>query len=175
MNKSTRIPAKGWIIVVGALALGACGDGQLSETEVTTNGMTDDAAEEPQRLTPVDTVPEVETPALAPVSYADIEAELEAGAGCSIEDDGKALLVAVEGDAIALPNGTLRHFEFDGDFDALWDGGTFTAGVISIVVTPGEGEGEQIEGVLVKPATVVIREDGQDGETEMRAEWHCGA
>jgi len=175
MNKSTRITAQSWMIVVGALALGACGDGQLSETEVTTNGMTDDTAEAPQQLTPVDTAPEVEAPALAPISYADIEAELEAGAGCSIEDDGKALLVAVEGDAIALPNGTLRHFEFDGDFDVLWDGGTFTAGVISITVTPGEGEGEQIEGVLVKPATVVVHEDGQDGETEMRAEWHCGA
>lgn len=175
MSMSKRFTAKGWIIVAGALALGACGDGQLSETEVTTNGMTDDAAEEPQLLTPVDTVPEVVAPVLAPISYADIEAELEAGAGCSIEDDGKALLVAVEGDAIALPNGTLRHFEFDGDVDALWDGGTFIAGVISIAVSPGEGEGEQIEGVLVKPATVVIREDGQDGETEMRAEWHCGA
>jgi hypothetical protein len=175
MSKSRRITAGGWFIVAGALALGACGDGQLSETEVTTNGMTGDASDAPQLLTPVDTVPEVVAPTLAPVSYADIEAELEAGAGCSIEDDGKALLVAVEGDAIALPNGTLRHFEFEGDLDALWDGGTFTAGVFSITVTPDQGEGEQIEEVLVKPATVVIREEGQDGETEMRAEWHCGS
>lgn len=171
MSRSTPITTKGWIIVAGALALGACGDGQLSETEVTTN---EDISEAPQLLTPVDTAPEV-APVLAAVSYADIEAELEAGAGCSIEQDGKALLVAVEDDAIALPNGTLRHFEFDGDFDALWDGGTFTAGAISIVVTPGSGEGEQVGEVLVKPATVMVREAGQDGETEMRAEWHCGS
>ncbi|MGJ8537872.1 MAG: hypothetical protein ACSHW2_12015 [Parasphingopyxis sp.] len=175
MNDNRHVTARNWMIAAGALALGACGDGQLSETEVTTNGMVEDGAEAPQLLTPVDTVPEVAAPELAPISYADIEAELEAGAGCSVEADGKALLVAVEGDAIALPNGTLRHFEFDGDLDALWDGGTFTAGVFSITVTPGEGEGEQIEEVRVKPATVVIREEGQDGETEMRAEWHCGS
>lgn len=175
MGISTRITANSWTAVACALALTACGDGQLSETEVTTNGMTEDAVEEPQLLTPVDTQPEIVAPILAPVSYAEIETELEAGAGCSIVDDGKALLVAVEGDAIALPNGTLRHFEFDGEAEALWDGGTFTAGVISIRVSLGEGEGEQIDEVLVKPATVTIREDGQDAETEMRAEWHCGS
>lgn len=170
------ISGGGWIVLAGALALAGCGDGQLGETEVTTNGMTDDAVEDsPQLLTPVDTPPPVELPVLAPISYAVIEAELEAGAGCSVVEDGKALLVAVEGDAIAQPNGTMRHFEFDGEPDGLWDGGTFTAGAISITVTPGEGEGEQIEGALVKPASVLVREEGQNGETEMRAEWHCGA
>lgn len=176
MTSVMRMSGRSWILLAGALALGACGDGQLSETEVTTNGVTHEAAEEePQLLTPVDTPPEVEPPVLAPISYAVIEAELEAGAGCSVVEDGKALLVAVEDDAIALPNGTMRHFEFGGEPDALWDGGTFTAGVISIEVSPLEGDGEMIETVNVKPATVVVREEGQDGETEMRAEWHCGA
>ena len=172
-----RNAGRSWAIVAGALVLAACGDGQLSETEVTTNEMVDEAAEDaPQLLTPVDTPPEEpEEPVLAPISYAVIEAELEAGAGCSVVEDGKALLVAVEGDAIALPNGTMRHFEFDGEPDALWDGGTFTAGAISIEVTPGDGEGEMLETVNVKPATVTVREDGQDGETQLRAEWHCGA
>ncbi|QLC23791.1 hypothetical protein HFP57_01240 [Parasphingopyxis algicola] len=176
MTVVMRISGASWIVLAGALALAACGESQLGETEVTTNGMTDEAAEDsPQLLTPVDTPPPVELPVLAPISYAVIEAELEAGAGCSVVEDGKALLVAVEGDAIAQPNGTMRHFAFDGEPDALWDGGTFTAGVFSIEVTPGEGEGEQIEGVLVKPASVLVREEGQEGETEIRAEWHCGA
>ena len=162
--------------MAGALALAACGNGQLSETEVTTNEMADEAAEDaPQLLTPVDTPPEPEEPVLAPISNAVIEAELEAGAGCSVVEDGKALLVAVEGDAIALPNGTMRHFEFGGEPETLWEGGTFVAGAISIEVAPAEGEGEMLETVNVKPATVTVREDGQEGETQMRAEWHCGA
>ncbi|WP_299326562.1 hypothetical protein [Parasphingopyxis sp.] len=163
--------------MAGALALAACGDGQLSETEVTTNGVTDEGVEDEQPLlTPVDAPPEEpQEPVLAPISYAIIEAELEPGAGCSVVEDGKALLVAVEGDAIALPNGTMRHFEFGGEADTLWDGGTFTAGAIAIEVTPEEGDGEMVETVNVKPATVVVREEGQEGETEMRAEWHCGA
>ncbi|MEM8696702.1 MAG: hypothetical protein AAGE05_11835 [Pseudomonadota bacterium] len=170
-----RIPARGWIVAASALALAGCGESQLGETEVTTNEVTDEAAEEPQRLTPVDTPPEIEVPALGPISYAEIEVELEPGAGCSAFDDGKALLVAVEGDAIARPYGTMRHFEFDGDFDALWDGGTFTAGAITIIVTPEDGEGERVETQLVKSASILIREEGQEDEVEMRAEWLCGA
>lgn len=176
MKSVSRIAGHWWIGIAGALALAACGDGQLSETEVTTNGMTDEAAEDvPQQLTPVDTPLPLEAPVLAPISNAMIEAELEAGAGCSVVEDGKALLVAVAGDAIALPNGTMRHFEFGGDADTLWDGGPFTAGVISIEVTPEDGEGELIEAVTVKTATVVVREEGQDVAAEIRAEWHCGA
>jgi len=175
MTGVMRISGRSWIVLAGAFVLAACGDSQLSETEVTINGMTDDAVEDEQRLlTPVDTPPEVEEPVLAPIFNAVIEAELEAGAGCSVVEDGKALLVAVEGDAIAKPNGTMRHFEFDGGPDALWDGGTFTAGVISIEVRSADGKGERIETVTVKPAMVVVREDGQNGETELRAEWHCG-
>lgn len=175
MNIVMRKARNGWILVAGALALSACGENQLGETEVTTNGMTDEVAEAPQRLTPVDEPPEIEAPVLAPLSFTDIEAELEAGAGCSVVADGKALLVAIDGDAIAQPYGTLRHFEFDGEFEALGDGGSFTAGVITIVVEPEEGEGEQIETQLVRPAVVTIREDGQEGEAEIRGEWQCGA
>ena len=175
MNIVMRRAHAGWIIAAGALALSACGESQLGETEVTTNGMTDEVAEEPQRLTPVDEPPEIEAPVLAPLSFTDIEAELEPGAGCSVVADGKALLVAVEGDAIAQPYGTLRHFEFDGDFETLGEGGSFTAGVITIVVTPEEGEGEQIETQLVRSAVVTISEEGQEGEAEIRGEWQCGA
>ena len=175
MNSVMRKARNGWILAAGALALSACGENQLGETEVTTNGMTDEVAEAPQRLTPVDEPPEIEAPVLAPLSFTDIEAELEPGAGCSVVADGKALLVAIDGDAIAQPYGTLRHFEFDGDFDALGDGGSFTAGVITIIVAPEEGEGEQIETQLVRSALVTIREDGQEGEAEIRGEWQCGA
>lgn len=155
--------------------MAACGESQLGETEVTTNEMVDEEAEEPQRLTPVDEPPEIVAPALEPLSLADIEAELEPGAGCSLVEDGKALLVAIDGDSIARPYGTLRHFEFAGGLDELTEGGSFTAGVITIVVTLGEDEGEMVETQLVRPATAVIREDGQEGEAQIRGEWQCGA
>ncbi len=143
--------------------------------------------EEPeQALTPVDTEPAVEAPALAPLSQAEIEAELEAGAGCSLEQDGKALLVAVEGDAIARPYGTLRHMTFEvpqrtgndgerpSELNALYDGGSFHAGAIRIQVLPEEGEGETIGEVTFRNARVVITEENE-GSGEMEGEWHCGA
>jgi hypothetical protein len=171
------MPAKlsGVIAATLFVLVSACSDRLDSDTEVTVNGVSDSEAETPSRLTPVDTEPVVEAPALAPLSRAEIEAELEPGAGCSVEEDGKALLVAVDGDAIARPHGTLRHFAFAGDLEALQGGGVFHAGVITITVTPVAGEGEQVEGVLVRSTTVLIQEQGQEGETEMRAEWHCGA
>lgn len=165
----------GLIFAAGALALIGCSDGQLSETEVITDETVEAEGDEPMQLTPVDTPEDVEALVLASISYAEIETELESGAGCSVVEDGKALLVAVEGDAIAKPNGTMRHFEFAGDLDALWDGGTFTAGAISIRVTPMDVEGERIDEVVSKPATVIVSEDGRDGQTEIRAEWQCGA
>jgi len=159
------------LLAGGMLALAACSSGD-GETQVTSTVEEGDAV---QALTPVDAPPEIEAPALAAVARVDIEAELEPGAGCSVEQDGKSLLVAVEGDAIARPYGTLRHFAFEGDLDVLWDGGEFTAGAITIIVTPEEGEGEQIDTVTVKQASVIVRDDGQQGEAELRAEWHCGA
>ncbi|MBC2778188.1 hypothetical protein [Parasphingopyxis marina] len=161
------------LLAGGMLALAACSSGD-GETQVTSTVEEGDS-HAVQALTPVDAPPEIEAPALAAVARVDIEAELEPGAGCSVEQDGKSLLVAVEGDAIARPYGTLRHFAFAGDLDALWDGGEFTAGAITIVVTPEDGEGEQIDTVTVKQASVRVREDGQEGEAELRAEWHCGA
>lgn len=136
-----------------------------------------EAAEAPaQRLTPVDAPSAEDEPTLlAPLTQAEIEGELEPGAGCSVEQDGKALLVAVEADAIARPYGTLRHFEHAGGLEALQDGGTFTAGAITITVTPEEGEGEQLGEVLVKRATVTMHEEGQPDSLAIRAEWHCGA
>ena len=138
--------------------------------------------EEAPQLTPVDGPPSTPAePVLAGIAYADIEAELEAGAGCSVEQDGKNLLTAVEGDAIAKPYGTLRHFEFtpheeseNGELDALWGGGTFTAGAITIAVTPEEGEGEQIGEVNEREAEVVFTEEGQPSQT-IAATWQCGS
>lgn len=172
---------RGWLIAAGALALAACSS---QGDDATAEG---DAGDEPQALTPVDTAPQIEAPALAPLSQAEIEAELEAGGGCSVEQDGKALLVAVDGDAIARPYGTMRHFSFgragEGEeyeapsgsqLDALYDGGVFRAGAITVTVVPEEGDGEQIGEVLVKTALVTISEENE-GTGEIRAEWHCGA
>ncbi|MCA1750149.1 MAG: hypothetical protein LC634_11715, partial [Sphingomonadales bacterium] len=87
---------------------------------------------------------------------------------------------AVEGDAIAKPYGTLRHFEFAGageetGLDALREGGNFTAGAIAIAVTPAEGEGEQIGEVTVREAEVVFSEEGQPGVQTLEATWQCGS
>lgn len=157
-----------------ALVLAACS--QSADVPAAEAESAEDGAQ--QALTPVDTPDSasIEAPALAPVSRAELEAELEAGAGCSLEEDGKLLLVAVDGDAIARPHGTLRHFTFDGDLDALWEGGTFTAGVISVTIERGEGEGEQIEGVTAWPAIATIAEEGQDGSAVYEdVTWECGA
>lgn len=157
-----------------AIGIAACASDPEGSDAGTGDGEPDD--QEVVALTPVDTPePEIEAPALAPISRVEIEAELEPGAGCSVESDGKALLVVVEGDSIARPYGTLRHFEFDGEGDAFWEGGTFTAGAISIAVERGEGEGEQIEGLTVWPATVTVSEEGQSGRAVFDdVEWHCG-
>jgi len=164
---------KKWLMATAALALVSCSSdsGDTADHDAAVDA---GEADEADLLAPVDGEPLDEAPLLGPVSTIEIEAELEPGAGCSVEADGKALLVAVEGDAIAHPYGTLRHFTFAGDADALRDGGVFTAGAITITVRPGDGEGEQIGDVLVKPARVTVREEGQAEQGEIAAEWHCG-
>lgn len=167
-------------MTVGTLALallaGACS--QPAEAPAEEAAAPEDS--EPMALTPVDTPPDADSasldaPELAPVSRAEIEAELEPGAGCSLEDDGKLLLVAVEGDAIARPNGTLRHFAFDGDLNALWDGGVFTAGAITITVERSEGEGERIDEVTSWPAVATVAEEGRSSDAVYEAaSWECG-
>ena len=157
-------------------------DGEAAESEAESGEETESA----QALTPVDTEPVTEAPALAPLSRAEIEAELEAGAGCSLQQDGKALLVAVDGDAIARPYGTLRHMTFEvpqetgsdeeraSELDALWDGGNFHAGTIRILVDVEDGEGETVGEVTYRNARVTITEEAE-GSGEMEGEWHCGA
>lgn len=118
-------------------------------------------------------------PAMAAVSRADIEAELDPGAGCSLVEDGRNLLVAVEGDAIAKPNGTTLHFQFEGglvegDALQLFEGGAFTGHGITITVDPAETEGQQIEELIVKPANVTVARDTRRPET-LAAEWQCGS
>lgn len=142
---------------------------------------TAEAGGEAPRLTPVDGPPAPEEPLLAGLAYADIEAELEPGAGCHAEQDGKNLLTAIDGDAIAKPYGTLRHFEFAGAGeqergpDALWHGGSFTAGAITVTVAPAEGEGEQIGEVTVREAEIAFSEEGQPGARTLTATWQCGS
>lgn len=118
--------------------------------------------------------PAAPPPEMGAIGMADIEAELAPGAGCSIVHDGRNLLVAVDGDAIAKPNGTTLHFDFEGDLEALFAGGAFTGQGITITVSPAETEGQQIEELNVKPASVTIA--GEDGaRTRFEAEWQCGS
>ena len=164
-----------WMYGLGATAVLAACSQPVEESAPEETAVA--AAEETlpaQQLTPVDTAEEA--PALEPLSRIEIEGELEPGAGCHIEQDGKNLLTAVEGDAIARPYGTLRHFEFEGDLEEMRGGGVFTAGAITIAVTPdAEAEGEQIGEVLVLPARVRVQEEGQRLASQFRAEWRCGA
>lgn len=166
-------------LILPVLLLTGCRQGENPEP---VEGAETETADAPA-LTPVDTPPpEPEEPLLAGIAYADIEAALEPGAGCHIEQDGKNLLTAVAEDAIAKPYGTLRHFAFEsaaedpeGALDALWAGGVFTAGAIAVTVTPADGEGEQVEEVNIRAAEVRFAEEGQPDEQVFAATWRCGS
>ncbi len=156
-----------------ALILAGCTEpaGQPDASDAT---RADDS--ETQTLTPVDAAPEIEQPALGPISRAEIEAELMPGAGCSVEDDGKALLVAVDEDAIAEPYGTLRHFRFDGETGAFSEGGVFVAGAISVTIEPADVEAERVgEEAFSRPARITMREEGQSEDFVLEAAWVCGS
>lgn len=152
---------KRWALL--CLALAACSPPDAPES----NGVAAENAAEPAP-------PAAPPPEMGAIGMADIEAELAPGSGCSLVYDGKDLLVAVDGDAIAKPNGTTLHFDFEGDLAALFAGGAFTAQGITITVTPAETEGQRIDELNIKPATATVeRADG--GRVRFEAEWQCGS
>lgn len=166
-------------LVLGAAIAMLAGCERVDDGEPAAEPAAQAEAEAP-RLTPVDEPAASDEPLLAGLAYADIAAELEPGVGCHVEQDGKNLLTAVDGDAIAKPYGTLRHFEFvpaadEEGLEALWEGGRFTAGAITIHVTPAEGEGEQVGEVTVREAEIVFSEEGQPGAQTLEATWQCGS
>ena len=155
------------------------------------------AGDETPAVTPVDTPP-VEAPTLGALAQADIEAGLGEEPGCSLIQDGRNLLSAIEGDAIAKPYGTVRHFEFadsgegeaatdgqagmaraEGDSEEpdadLEEGGRFVAGTISVAIVPTEPREEQIGAVRFRQVAVTVRERGVEAPARFAAEWHCGA
>ncbi|HEY0627158.1 MAG TPA: hypothetical protein VGD10_10555 [Allosphingosinicella sp.] len=113
-----------------------------------------------------------EAAALGALSRADIESELESGAGCSLRADRDELLVAVQGDAIARPANKLIHLAFKGN--ELYEGGTFSREDFSIEVRPLESHGTKTgDEEMTRDAAVTIREPGK--VREMQARWSCGA
>ncbi len=162
-----------WLPGAAALILAGCNE-PAGEPDARDATPTENS--EPQTLTPVDAAPEIEQPALGPISRAEIEAELMSGAGCSVEDDGKALLVAVDEDAIAEPYGTLRHFRFEGETGEFSEGGVFVAGAISVTVEPADVEAEQVaEEAFSRPARITMREEGLSEDFVLEASWVCGS
>jgi hypothetical protein len=108
---------------------------------------------------------------LSPLSRAEIERELESGAGCSI--DGP-LLVAVDGDAIVKEGGRVRHLKPEAtDLQALFRGGRFV-GEGLVVEVRRELELKRQDELISWQATLDVKR-GRRGYTTYHMQWSCGA
>lgn len=112
---------------------------------------------------------------LRPLSRADIERELEPGAGCSLDDSGRGpLLVAVEGDAIVDQRGRIVHLKPEArTLGALMRGGRFTGDGLVLEIDR-EHQVEQEGEVTTWQATLRMRR-GKLGFTSFHHRWSCGA
>lgn len=113
---------------------------------------------------------------LRPIGRADIERELESGAGCSLDGTGTAgpLLVAVAGDAIVNAGGRIVHLEpVAGDLSELFRGGRF-AGPNMTVLVEREGVVERVDEVTTWQATLRIQA-GKTSFASFHHRWSCGA
>jgi hypothetical protein len=102
---------------------------------------------------------------------ADVQRELEPGAGCELRTLSGMLLVATGKAAIARPRNKLTKLRFEGN--ELWNGGAFRAGDLAITISPLARDGKVVDEVTSRPAQAVIDADGK--RDTLSGQWDCGA
>ena len=98
---------------------------------------------------------------LSPLQLPVARAMLAPGADCVLQRGADALAIVVAGDGLVLVNGERRRLTgVPSDADALFRGGSFTAGdvALSIRLAPDIGEGELAGGTATKPVRVAARQ-----------------
>lgn len=112
---------------------------------------------------------------LGVISRADIERELQPGAGCALHTDAGQVLVAVIGDAIARPANALVHLKHDGtSFNQLFEGGRFSKEDFSIAIMPTESHATNTgEEETTRRVSVTVSDGGTSEQLSGR--WVCGS
>jgi len=114
-------------------------------------------------------------PGLLPLTEAQVEAELDSGASCTLTDGGPPLLVAMPGDAIINDRGTIVHLKPDaGDWNGLIQGGAFVGKSVTVVVHPGAEVARYEEVIEYDAGTSVVR-GGRGYSVSHGPRWACGA
>ena len=128
------------------------------------------------RSSPPPVPPPTDVGGLRPLSRADIERELEPGAGCSLDGDDQRgpLMVAVAGDAIINDAGKIVHLRsLARDLRELSKGGHFEGGGLQLEIER-EHTIERMDEVTTWQATLRVAR-GPVGVTSFHHRWSCGA
>jgi hypothetical protein len=148
----------------------ACGGGEAEESGASLNQLERISVLEPE----VDPKAKALEIHLLPLTRADIESQLQPGAGCDISRDGQPLLVAVAEAAIARVNGTVVRLVPGGPVGP--SGGFFTGPGVRISVGRADEQGTVAGETRSWPARVSARNPADDaGPTTFDAVWTCGA
>jgi len=151
------------------LAAAGCGDGgTAAETNEELANQIERIAEAPKHKEVVPRPPDLEA-----IGREEIERELAPGAGCDLSQDGRYLLVAVTGDAIAKVRGRIVHLRADGPVGPT--GGFFRGPGITISVGRKTDTGRRIDEVTSWPAEVAILAENIRERNRLEAVWSCGA
>ena len=151
------------------LALGGCGG---EEPQLNNQQMAEAIenlarpVEEPDRRPP--------PPALVEIAPADLQRELEPGAGCDFSEGGRLLFAATTGDAFAKVNGLPVQFGASGPTGPT--GGFWVTDRFSLSI--GRlADGGAVDETTSWPARLVLTDRRRDENNVLRLEgaWRCGA
>jgi hypothetical protein len=153
-----------------ALLAVACGGGEAEESGASLNQLERISQLQPE----VDPKLKALEVHLQPLTRAEIEGQLEPGAGCDISRNGQPLLVAVAEAAIARVNGRIVRLVPGGPVGP--SGGFFTGPGVRISVGRASEEGRVSDETTSWPAQVSARNPADEaGPTTFDAVWTCGA
>ena len=113
-------------------------------------------------------------PMLEPLSRADIEANLESGAGCDFSPGGDPLFVSAGATAIAKVNGRIARFTAQSPIGPT--GGFYTAGTLRLSIGRTSETGNALDEVTSWPARLSLTDRATDAAPLMvGGTWRCGA
>ena len=151
------------------LVLSACGASEQGQS----NASLSDIANVSGLELETEDVPPVPAPRLEPLSRAEIEREISAGAGCDLSRDGRILLVAVGGEAIAKADGRIVRLRAEGSVEP--NGAYFASDALRVSIGRASQEGRALDETTSWPARAAVSSPASDAPDEFDGSWTCGA
>lgn len=177
-----RILGMRLLLLLLAATLGACAPEQSGAPEQSANrsisvdlpvSLGDPVKSPPDPPSPPPAPPSL--PGLLPLTEAQISAELDSGASCTLSDGGPPLMVAMLGGAVVNDRGRITHLKPEAkDWNALSEGGRFAGGDLIIEVDAGQVVARHEE-LVERDASVSIKRGNRGFGVSHGPRWACGS